>query len=367
MESIHFADELGPFRIVHLHRPDAGLRATVVVDNIACGPALGGVRMAPDASTEEAFRLARAMTFKNAAAALPHGGGKAVIRADPRMPAAQKERLVRAFAAAIKELTDYIPGPDMGTDELCAAWIHDEIGRSAGLPAVLGGIPLDELGATGVGLAAAIDVARSFIGLELEGARVVVQGFGAVGKHAARVLAERGAVLVGACDSRGAAADPRGLDVDALIALKEQGRSVADLPGVERLERDAVIELECDIWIPAARPDVIHMDSVERLKTKLVAPGANIPCTPDAERALFARGVLVLPDFVANAGGVICAATEYHGGTRKDAFDRIDEKIRHNVRVVLEESRRAGVPPRAAAVAIAEERVRAAMRTRRFR
>jgi glutamate dehydrogenase/leucine dehydrogenase len=247
------------------------------------------------------------------------------------------------------------------------AWIHDEIGRSVGLPAVLGGIPLDELGATGVGLAAAIDVARSFIGLELEGARVVVQGFGAVGKHAARALVERGAVLVGACDSRGAVADPEGLDVDALIALKGQGRSVAELPGGKRLDRDAAIEIECDIWIPAARPDVIHMDAVDRLRAKIVAPGANIPCTPDAERALFSRGVLVLPDFVANAGGVICAAIEYRGGTRKDAFDCIDQKIRHNMRVVLEDARRAGVPPRDAAVALAEQRVRAAMRTRRFR
>jgi glutamate dehydrogenase (NAD(P)+) len=366
MEITRFADELGPYQLLHLHLPAVGLRATVVVDNVACGPAIGGVRMAPDVSTEECFRLARAMTFKNAAAGLPHGGGKSVISADPRMPLERKEQLIRAFATAIRSLADYIPGPDMGTDEQCMGWMQDEMGRTVGLPEVLGGIPLDVLGATGFGLVSAIDVARAFIGLELKGARVAVQGFGAVGKHAARVLVEKGAVLVGASDSRGTVADPEGLDVAALVALKEEGRSVAESPRGQRLERDAVVDLECDIWIPAARPDVLRADNVGRLRAKLVAPGANIPCTPEAEQALHQRGVLLLPDFIANAGGVICAATEYHGGTHKAAFEAIDEKIRLNTRRVLEESRRTGVLPRQAAVALAERRVREAMRSRRW-
>lgn len=366
MDSTPFADELGPYQQLHLHLPAVGLRATVVVDNVAIGPAVGGVRMAPDVSTGECLRLARSMTFKNAAAGLPHGGGKAVIAADPRMPAERKEQLLRAFATAIRGLTDYIPGPDMGTDEQCMGWIHDEIGRAVGLPEVLGGIPLDALGATGFGLASAVDVARTFLGLELKGARVVVQGFGAVGKHAARLLVERGAVLVGACDSRGTVVDPAGLDVAALLALKAEGRSVTDLPRGRKVERDAVVDVECDVWIPAARPDVLRADNVGRLKAKLVAPGANIPCTPEAERALHERGVLLLPDFIANAGGVICAVTEYHGGTRRAAFEAIDEKIRHNTRLVLEEARRTGTLPRQAAVALAERRVREARRSRRW-
>ena len=130
--------------------------------------------MAPDVSAEEAFRLARATTFKNAAAGLPHGGGKSVIFVDPKMPLSDKERLVRSFAAAIADLSDYIPGPDMGTDELAMGWIKDETGRAVGLPREIGGIPLDEIGATGFGLVAAIDVARDHIGLPLAGARVVV-------------------------------------------------------------------------------------------------------------------------------------------------------------------------------------------------
>jgi len=367
MEDVfRFADDWGPLKIVHIHRRAAGLKAVVAIDNVACGPAIGGVRMAPDVSAEEAFRLARAMTLKNAAAGLPHGGGKSVVYGDPKMPRGEKERLIRAFAAAMADLRDYVPGPDMGTDELAMGWIKDEIGRAVELPREIGGIPLDVIGATGFGLVAAIDVARETIGLELKGARVVVQGFGSVGKHAARLLAERGAVLVGASDSRGTLADPDGLDVAALMALKAAGRGLHDHVRGRKLEGDAVIDIPCDIWIPAARPDVIDAGNVGRLRTRLVAQGANIPFTAEAERALAAAKVLVLPDFIANAGGVICAAAEYQGGTQALAFAEIDEKIRANTRLVMDEVRRSGSLPRAAAVALAERRIRAAMRTRRW-
>ncbi len=365
-EPFRFADELGPLKIVHIHRPSTGLRAVVAVDNVACGPAIGGVRMAPDVSAEEAFRLARAMTLKNAAAGLPHGGGKSVIFGDPKLKPAEKELLIRSFAAAIADITDYIPGPDMGTDELAMGWIKDENGRAVGLPREVGGIPLDELGATGFGLAAAIDVARQFIDLELEGAQIVVQGFGSVGKHAARLLGEKGAVLVGACDSAGTIADDNGLDIAALIALKAEGRPLADHPRGRKLDRDAVIDIPCDIWIPAARPDVIHDGNVGRLTTRLVAEGANIPCTEKAEKTLAGKGVLVLPDFIANAGGVICAAMEWHQATEAAAFAAIDEKVRANTRAVLAEAKRSCTLPRAAALSLALERVRAAMRTRRW-
>ncbi len=360
------ADDLGPLKIVHIHRPRAGLRAVVAVDNIACGPAIGGVRMAPDVSAQEACRLARAMTMKNAAAGLPHGGGKSVIYADPAMPIADKERVIRAFAAAIVDLREYIPGPDMGTDERAMAWIYDEIARSVGLPRELGGIPLDEIGATGFGLMSAIDVARLYIGLDLKGARVAVQGFGSVGKNAARFLAQRGAVLVAASDSGGTLEDTDGLDVGDLIALKERGAPLASSPRGRKLPIDAIIDVDCDIWIPAARPDVLHAGNAARLRARLVAQGANIPLTLEAEQILAQRGVLVLPDFIANAGGVICAATEYHGGTETAAFAAIDEKIRANTKAVIEESRQATVLPRAAAVALAERRVRNAMKIRRW-
>ncbi|HEY4774507.1 MAG TPA: Glu/Leu/Phe/Val dehydrogenase [Xanthobacteraceae bacterium] len=362
-----FADEFGPARIIHIHRPGVGLRAIAVIDNTACGPAVGGVRMAPDVSAEECCRLARAMTWKNAAAGLAHGGGKSVIFADPRMPAGRKEEIVRAFADAIRDIADYIPGPDMGTDEVCMAWVKDEIGRAVGLPSAVGGIPLDEIGATGFGLAACVDVARAFIGLELKGARLAVQGFGAVGKHAARFLAEKGAVLVAASDSSGTLADADGIDVASLIALKDAGGRLHDHPKGRKLEGDAILDVACDIWIPAARPDVVRADNAARLTTRLMPQGANIPCTPEAEEVLHRKGVLVVPDFIANAGGVICAAIEYRGGTERAAFEHIDERIRTNTRLVLEESRRTGAMPRAAALALAGRRLRAAMQTRRWR
>jgi len=365
-DMFRFGDELGPLKLVHIWRPAVGLKAVVAIDNIACGPAVGGVRMAPDVSTEEAFRLARAMTLKNAAAGLPHGGGKSVIVADPKMPAADKERLIRAFATAIADLADYIPGPDMGTDELAMGWIHDETGRAVGLPRELGGIPLDEIGATGFGLVAAIEVAATQLGLPLAGARIVIQGFGSVGRHAARFLVDKGAVLVAASDTQGTLAEDGGLDIARLIALKAAGRPLHDHPSGRKLGGDAVIDIPCDIWIPAARPDVIHAGNVARLRTRLVAQGANIPCTPEAEVALAGRGVLVLPDFIANAGGVICAAIEYQGGTEAAAFAAIDEKIRTNTRAVLDRVAASSVLPRAAAAELAKARIGRAMGTRRW-
>jgi glutamate dehydrogenase (NAD(P)+) len=366
MEDIfEFADALGPVKIVHIYDPKSGLKAVLAIDNIALGPSIGGIRMAPDVSATEAYRLARAMTLKNSAAGLPHGGGKAVIFGDPKMALAEKERLIRAFAGAIRDLVEYIPGPDMGTDERCMAWIKDEIGRAVGLPPEIGGIPLDEIGATGFGLKVSIDAAREFCDLKLKGARVVIQGYGSVGKHAARFLAEEGAVLIAAADSRGTVLNPKGIEVRRLTALKDSRKSVLDYPEGEKLDRDAVIDIECEIWIPAARPDVIHKDNVGRLKTKLVAEGANIPITPEAERILHEHGTLVIPDFIANAGGVICASVEYHGGTEALAFQMIGEKIRRNTVQVLEHARKTGSLPRQAAVALAEQRVKSAMTYRR--
>ncbi len=367
MEDIFsFTDELGPAKVIHLYEPSSGLKAILVVDNVAAGPAIGGIRMAPDVSAQECFRLARAMTLKNAAAGIPHGGGKCVLFGDPKMPKQAKERLVRALACAFRDIREYLPGPDMGMDEECTGWVFDEIGRVIGLPREFGGIPLDEIGATGWGLCQAVEVAIKHCDFELQGARVVVQGFGSVGSHAARFLAEMGAVLVGASDTQGTLYDPTGLDVEALRALKAEGRSVVDYPKGEKSDREAVIDLECEIWIPAARPDVIHEGNVQRLKTKLVAQGANIPCTPGAEKYLHEHGVLILPDFIANAGGVICAALEYQGASEGTVFQVIADKIRTNTRLVLDEVAKTKVLPREAAMQLAVARVKKAMSMRRW-
>jgi len=356
-------DELGPAKLVHLWEPSSGMRGIVVVDNVACGPAIGGVRMAADVSAEEVLRLARAMTLKNAAAGLPHGGGKAGIRADPR--AVDRERIVRAFARAIESLSDYIPGPDMGTDETCMAWVRDEIGRAVGLPRVFGGIPLDELGATGYGLARCAEVAAPQAKVALDGARVAVEGFGSVGRHAAFFLEQLGAKLVAASDSRGAVHDPDGIAVEALSAAKLETGRVTGYTDAKPIDAADLFGVPCDILIPAARPDCIHGGNVASIQARLVLQGANIPATPDAERALHERGVLSVPDFIANAGGVICAAVEHHGGSEAAAFEAIAEKIRRNTAEVLERSARGRVPPRQSAQELARERVLAAGALRR--
>jgi glutamate dehydrogenase (NAD(P)+) len=359
-------DDLGPAKIIHVQAPSVGLKGIVVVDNTAAGPAIGGLRMVPDGSLDECLRLARAMSLKNAAAGLAHGGGKSVLCADPKLPLDRKEELIRAMACALADCHDYIIGPDMGTDETCMGWIHDEIGRAVGLPRELGGIPLDEVGATAWGLRSCIEVAAEFAGLELAGARIVIQGYGNVGRPAARFLAELGCIVVAAADSGGAIYSEGGLDIAELDALKHAGRSVVEYPDGKRLTAAELISVDCEIWIPAARPDVIHKDNVDQLRARIVASGANIATTPEAEQRLHERGVINVPDFIANAGGVICAAMEYHGSPEAAVFDAIAERVSANTRHVLDASLREDRPPREAATELSVERIRTAMATRRW-
>ncbi len=352
-------DDLGPAKIVQLYDPHTRMRGIVVIDNVACGPAIGGVRMAADVTIDEVFRLARAMTLKNAAAGLAHGGGKAGIVADPKT--ADKSRLVRAFARAIRSLDQYIPGPDMGTDETCMAWVHDEIGRSVGLPRVLGGIPLDEIGATGYGVAKCAEVSAEFCDLELSQATFAVEGYGSVGQHAARFLARYGAKLVAASDSRSAIFNAAGIDVDGLTEVKLEKGRVADYAQADAIAREQLFSVPCDILVPAARPDSIHAGNASSIQARLILQGANIPATAEAEKILHERKILNVPDFIANAGGVICASVEYHGGTESAAFELISQKVMANTRAVLELCGKTGTLPRAAAAELAQQRVREAM------
>ena len=317
--------------------------------------------MAPDITIEEIYRLARSMTLKNAAAGLPHGGAKSGIIADPACSRERKKKLVRTFARMIKELTEYIPGPDMGTNEECMGWVKDEISRAIGLPRALGGIPLDEIGATGYGVAVAAEVAASEVGITLKGSQLAVQGFGAVGRHAAKFLGKRGAVLVAVSDSQGAVQNQSGLDIDALIKHKKEGSPVQTFPGGQAMDSDALVGVKCDIWIPAARPDVLTENNVDQLKAKLVIHGANIPATETAEQLMHERGILNIPDFIANAGGVICAAVEFGGGSESQVMDTIEEKIRTNTLESLERSKKENLSPREAGVKMAFSRIEKAM------
>jgi glutamate dehydrogenase (NAD(P)+)/glutamate dehydrogenase (NADP+) len=357
-----FADELGPQKIIHIYEPITNLRAIVVIDNTLLGPSMGGVRMAPDVSTLEVFRLARAMTLKNALNNLPNGGGKSAILADP--DSEDKELLVRAFARSIKELTDYIPGPDMGTDEHCMAMIHDEINRAVGLPKSRGGLPLNELGMTGFGIAVAADEACKKIALDLKNARVIIQGFGHVGKAAALFLIQRGAKIIGVSDINGALVNHGGIDIPELIDKMESGSTVSQSGlGVSML-KERLMELNSDIFIPSARPDVVTELNQHLIKTRLILEGANIPITHEAARILHNRGIIIIPDIIANAGGVICAASEFQGLTEPEAYDRVKITITRNTEELLTRVADDGLPPHEMATYMAKDRIAMAIASR---
>ena len=254
----------------------------------------------------------------------------------------------------------------MGSNEEAMAWVYDEIERAVGLPEELGGIPLDKLGATGFGLAICAETASAYAGIDLKGARIAIQGFGSVGRAAARFLSEKGAVIVAASDTGGTIYNPEGLDYKELIKLKESRRSVAEYKDGSIKGLEEIFGLDVEILIPAATPDVINRVNVDMIRARIVLQGANIPATKEAEEILHRKGTLSVPDFIANAGGVIMAAMEYAKKSRQDAFDAIETRIKANTSLILEKSRNEKILPRQAAVSIAKERVLKAMRYRDY-
>ena len=357
-------DDMGPMKVLHLHSAKAGLRAMVVVDNIALGPAIGGVRVSLQVTLDDIMRLARTMTLKNALAGLSHGGGKAGIIADPK--AEGMEHIFRVFARMIRELHEFIPGPDMGSNENSMAWVNDEIGRAVGLPEEIGGIPLDKLGVTGFGVAECAEVACPYAGIALKGARVAVQGYGSVGRAVARYLSQKGAVIVAVSDTGGMIHIPDGIRVSELDAVKNAGASVVNYKQASRKKPGDIFSLDCDILIPAATPDAITRDNVGSIRAKLVLQGANIPATQEAELLLHEKGILSVPDIITNAGGVIAAAMEYEKKSGNGVFDAVSARVRKNTKVVLEKAMNEKVLPRAAAQAIARERIIEAMKYREY-
>lgn len=358
----YFTDELGPEKVLYIYDPKTKLRGILIVDNTARGPSTGGIRMLPDVTTEEVFRLARAMTLKTAAADIPFGGGKSGIIANPK--ATNKYELIRSYAKAIKPIVDYIPGPDMGTDESCMAVIFDEINRFvAALPPELGGIPQDEAGVTGYGAFVATEVATKFANIKLSDATACVQGFGAVGSAVASFLAEDGVKVTGISTIEGAINNPTGLDVKELLELKKRygDMCVKEYNKANHINKDNLLYLDTDILIPAARQDVITKKNVYDLKAKVVVEAANNPVTTEAEKILHERGVLVVPDFIASAGGVITTAVDYRHGAEQEAFETIKDKISRNTRQILDIAKKQETLPRVVAEKIAKNRVLTAM------
>ncbi|WP_284305465.1 Glu/Leu/Phe/Val family dehydrogenase [Mobilicoccus caccae] len=369
-------DDWGPEKIVCVSDRRTGMRGVLVIDNTARGMGKGGTRMSATLTVGEVARLARTMTWKWAAVDLFYGGAKAGILGDPRR--ADKEAVLRAFARALADEVpaEYVFGLDMGLAEADAAIFVDELrsrGVATGLPRALGGTPYDQLGITGYGVAEAAQAVAADIDLPLVGARVVIQGFGAVGAAAAARLSELGARVVGVSNALGTLADPDGLDVAALtadrvVAGDEALRAAAGAGGLQHV--DAALDLDCDILVPAARQDVIDADVAARTSARLVVEGANLPTSDDARRILHDRGVAVVPDFIANAGGIIAAAYSMDARTSAfvvdtaEVFATVSEKLRANAVEVLARSRRTGATTRQAALDMAQARVLAAMELR---
>ncbi|MBP2472645.1 glutamate dehydrogenase (NAD(P)+) [Crossiella equi] len=372
---LHEIDEWGPEKVVTVADSRTGMRGVLVIDNTARGSGKGGTRMAPGVTVAEVARLARVMTWKWAAVDLFHGGAKAGIRWDPTSP--DKEAVLRAF---VRRLADQIPasyvaGLDMGMTEQDAAVIQDELndrGAAVGVPEELGGVAYDRIGVTGHGVAESVDAALGVLGRSVIGARVSLQGFGAVGVAAARRLHELGAVVVALSTAEGAVHDPAGLDVPHWLAARaEHGDACVKLaPAARRLGLGEELLADCDVLVPAAVQDVIDERLAGRVTAKLVVEGANLPTTPAARSVLAARGVAVVPDFIANAGGVVAAA--FAMDARYSPFrpetgaimDTVAARMRANTELVLTQALREGTLPHEAAMALAQERVRTAMALR---
>lgn len=385
-------DKWGPEMVLTVSDPESGLQGVLVIDNTALGPGKGGIRMTPDVSEEEVRRLARTMTWKNALAGIPFGGAKAGIRFSPEEGAEKKKQYLTRFAQALKPLLPkrYIAGPDVNTGEhdmktfvdaadnwraatgkpanVCIATFGKKGERSRRVESGSRGkcgIP-HEFGSTGFGVAEATRVAAELANIPLKGARVAVDGFGNVGSFTCRYLSEMGAVIVAVADREGATFTENGVVLKDLEALRHTGKSIRQYQNGKALSREAFFALRSDILIPASVTDVINEGNKRDIKTRIIVEGANIPMRENIEKELFHRGILIVPDFVANAGGVISSYAEYRGYNPKRMFDIVRERITKSVKAVLAGSKRTGTNPRTVALRIAEKRVEQAAQKRRL-
>jgi glutamate dehydrogenase (NAD(P)+) len=294
-----------------------------VQHNIARGPAKGGIRFHPRVTLDEVKALASWMTWKCATVGIPYGGGKGGVVCDPKsMSMNELERLTRRYAFEIAPIIGPdrdIPAPDVYTDDQTMAWImdtismirgHTELGVVTGKPVALGGSQ-GRAEATARGCLYALREACRVKNVPLNGARVVVHGFGNAGANIARMVAEDGARVIAIADSRGAIYNEQGIDVQAALRHKAETSAVQGAPNTTEMARDEVLELECDILLPSALENSITLSNIGRVQTKIIAELANGPTTPGADRVLADRDVMLVPDILANAGGVTVSYYEW--------------------------------------------------------
>lgn len=369
-------DEIGPEYVVNLYDPKLKFHATLVIDNTNLGLGKGGIRMTGSVTPVEVSRLARAMTLKNALAGLPFGGAKSGIMVDPKgIKPKHKKEIIESFARMLRPLipSKYIAGPDINTTELEMAEFakaHGDWQSTTGKPAnycatIKGkkycGLP-HELGSTGYGVALSTLAALKHLEIKVEGAEVIIAGYGNVGVFAHKFLEERGAKIVAVNDSSGTIYDRKGLNFAMLNDVKQKTGSVLKYPGGKKLTRDVIYELSADALIPAAGPDVINETNVSKVKAKSIIEGANIPMREEYEKQLHRKDILVIPDFLANAGGVISSYAEYKGYDVKKMFKLVEQKITENADEMLAVVSKGNGTPRDAALKIAKARVLGAKR-----
>jgi len=348
----------------------------------ARGPTKGGIRYHPGVTLDEVKALAMWMTWKCAVVGIPYGGAKGGVICNPKeMSLHELENLTRRYATEISVIMSPggdIPAPDVNTNPQIMAWIMDTYSMHKGytVPAVVTGKPIQVGGslgrteATGRGVMFTVREALAHRDMPIEGATVVVQGFGNVGSIGAYLLQDIGCKIVGASDSRGGIYNPRGFDARDVKRFKSETGSVVGYPGTDSVTNEELLELECDVLVPSALEKVITSENADRIKAKIIAEGANGPTTPEADRILTDKGVFVIPDVLANAGGVTVSYFEWVQGLQFFFWSEQDINLRlqdimvrafQDVRTISEKK---GVDMRIAAYILAIERVTEAVMTR---
>lgn len=365
-------DEFGPEYIVKIYNHKVGLKGVLVIDNTILGPGKGGIRMTSDVTEEEVTRLARTMTWKNALAGIPFGGAKAGI-IWPGGTEREKMAIIHEFAKAIKIFTPrkYIAGPDVGTGEKEMAWFVGATGiwRSAtGKPANLCmkafgkkgekcGIP-HEFGSTGWGVAQATKTIVDILKLDIKKTTVAIHGFGNVGTFAFTYLTEMGAKVVAIADKEGAIYAEKGFDAPMIKNIINERKSIVGYhDGAKKIVPEDFWKIPVDILIPASVTDVINEKNKKDIHAKIIVEAGNIPMQENIEDEFFKKGVIIVPDFVANAGGVISSYAEYRGYNPKQMFDTVKNKIIKTTSLVMKKSIESGINPRQVALELAKKRI----------
>jgi glutamate dehydrogenase (NAD(P)+) len=346
-----------------------------VQHSLTRGPAKGGIRYHPDVTLDEVKALAMWMTWKCATVGIPYGGAKGGIVVDPKqISLAENERMTRRYAAEIAPIIGPevdIPAPDVNTNSQTMAWIMDTISMMRGypIPGLITGKPIaleGSLGrneATARGLQYVVREAAKIKGMSLQGARVVVQGYGNAGSIAARLLAEDGAIIIAVSDSQGGIYSSKGINPDRALRYKQEHGSVVNFPGFDRVTNEELLELECDILVPAALESVITAQNAGRIKAKMIAEAANGPTTPEADRVLFDNGIMVLPDILANAGGVTVSYFEWaqniegYYWAEDDVNEKLERVMKRSFKDVYESAEKNKVNMRIGAYMLAIGRV----------